>query len=321
VAQAKAIDQKGGALSTNLDYRYQRLYGAGSLRDNFEPHNQWLDLWDSLLLSDAMKLINTPDAHLLHVHQKRCLAYVGLSRNVLARSPNHWTASQRESPIFGLFKAIVANLYGSKYDVVNHTYQILKTTQLTDIGLDEILISVLTSSYPWDGGLNFRHAGANNGNSATSGSPAHIENLNTNAKRVNRSGFLHANFKDAAEKVKALPKRLEYHQKVKATRNKLEKELDGAIAEIQRLEERVEESLRSVNYKPLVKASECVDANARRHDLQQRYEELGEDIAKLTALAQCASITEMPELETKFTELEARQQQLKAEMQMEDNWD
>ncbi len=243
---AKKIDCQRGSLGSKINYKKQRLYGGGVGKDNFTKHKYWVERVDEIYLDWAKRLREQEPQLPISKHLQRCFAYVGLSGNVLTRAPRHWTGGSSESPLFGLFAATTEMLFGDDYSVEEFTYQILKTTRVEDIGLDEIIISILTSSFLWDGGLNFTHAGSSRGRLENRNDPNFDQqNLQANAESIQRSGLTQTNVEHATTKVEKVQKALEFDRdpnRFRAREVQANQELKVVLMEFQSQLEKLEAS-------------------------------------------------------------------------------
>ncbi|KAL2419661.1 hypothetical protein ABEF95_000450 [Exophiala dermatitidis] len=204
-AKARAIDRERGGTSAQLDYSRARRYGSGAKKNKFDRHTWFLDNLDRTILNWSK---DRRRSHLLDTHMERCYVYVGLSKNVLGRVTGHWAIGKPDSNLFALLAAVFKFHFGNRYEVEDFSYQVLKTTKVEDIGLDEILTSILTSSYLWDGGLNTVHAGVNIGSRKHWEDPAFIARLQENAESISRSGFIQRNIQDSIHKMERVKRAL-----------------------------------------------------------------------------------------------------------------
>lgn len=212
VALAKAIDgAKGSSLSsTEIDYKAdQRRYGSGQFRDVFESHRFWLDTFEHCFLYWALHEAETDDPQLTE-NLLRCLVYVSLASNVLARAKDHSTHRGNESPVLGLFTATIKHLYSNEFNVDEFTYQIFKTVKIEDVGLDEIITGVLSSAYPWDCGMNVAHCGG--GTTPDRTGCGYLQGLAENARRIRESGIQEQNIKESADKIDRVAHLLAYRR-------------------------------------------------------------------------------------------------------------
>ncbi|KAK5207975.1 hypothetical protein LTR41_006487 [Exophiala xenobiotica] len=142
--------------------------------------------------------------------QRRCLAYVGLGINTLERATNHWSHKGRESPLYGLYTATIWTNYGDLFGVQEYTYQVFKTTRIEDIGLDEIVASVLLSAYPWEGGLSYTWAGSSRGATGNRDNRAYTDGLTRNGLSIHNSKFLDDSIQDWDDKQTNIQEMLEF---------------------------------------------------------------------------------------------------------------
>lgn len=165
--QAQRIDTRYRCASTArklAEYKdgYRR-YSSGSGENQFNRIINFI--WAS---SDIYDLdVNGIDPSLSQLRLQRCFCYVGLGSKVLDRAVQHQVHTPNETPVWGLFTATCKALFGTRFSIADFTYQIIHTVRREDIGLDEILVSVLASAYAFDGGLSAVHAGKHKGAKAT----------------------------------------------------------------------------------------------------------------------------------------------------------
>lgn len=197
---AKEIDSQFGE-KKGLDYKKQRRYASGSLCIDMSSHVYWIENYLYLNLHSADSLHKKdPNDPRLSEYMLRCPVYVGLAGYVSERVTKHWNHSTDGSATMGLFCATTKWLYGDEFTIRNFSWHIFKTVSNDDIGLDEIILSVLTSALPTEGGLNVAHCGGSKGNPANKDHNTQTQRLNENAESIERWGFVDQNIADAAEK-------------------------------------------------------------------------------------------------------------------------
>ena len=183
-----------------LDYETQRKYGSGTGNDQFWVFEEWLRQIQSVYLDFFDRIKDTKDAHLLDRPLKRCLAYVGLSSKVALRCGQHAADHSSESKMKGLVTAILRNEFGDQFTTSTFAYQVLFTVEDSDVGLDEIITTLICSSYVWDGGLNGTYAGHQRGNPFTKLTQRYEQGLNANRHMLKDSGHCAAHISDVREK-------------------------------------------------------------------------------------------------------------------------
>ncbi|KAK5545173.1 hypothetical protein LTR25_000180 [Vermiconidia calcicola] len=208
---AQDIDQLKRGPNLDLDYSFgQRRYGGGERRDLFDMHERWLKTIERSVLRQYRALQGTDKHGLLDLPFLRCLAYVGLGINTLERATNHWSHKGRESPLYGLYTATTWTNYGDLFGVQEYTYQVFKTTRIEDIGLDEIVASLLLSAYPWEGGLSYTWAGSSKGATGNRDNRAYTDGLTKNGLSIHNSKFLDDSIQDWDHKQTSLQDMLEF---------------------------------------------------------------------------------------------------------------
>lgn len=109
--------------------------------------------------------------------------------------------------MYGLYTAALKVLDEDRFaSTSSSSYLILKTVRKEDIGLDEIIVSLLTSSYVRDLGLNAEHAGKQTGGR---GQPAPPHELIKSAQAIRDNGFLVRNMQDSKDKQSRLRRCIE----------------------------------------------------------------------------------------------------------------
>ncbi|KAK5319708.1 hypothetical protein LTR93_007629, partial [Exophiala xenobiotica] len=186
---------------TKYDYQGGRArYMANASQE--ECIRVWLYVLGDNILDDARRRsLENPDDPFLHVPLRRTFPYAGLSINVAARATAHHGHTGSESIVYGLFTAIVKCKYGRQFDVIDFTYQILKNVRPDDIGLLEILGSIIASAYTWDTGLSANFAGHQRGSKASDHPPTYYQDLRTNALEFRDSGIQTQQITDSIRKI------------------------------------------------------------------------------------------------------------------------
>lgn len=201
---AKQIDhvcsgQRG--LLANLDWKQgQRRYGGGKqAHDDFRHQEEWC-YWveQNVLPWNHHQRANQTD-HLLDLALSRCFPYVGLAQNVERRLPDHWNHSSHISPMFGLICAIINKRYPEQF-TVQTSYQIFRTVNVADIGLDEKLTTLLCSAYPWDGGLSTAYAGIARGRPDLYNDRDHKRMVEA-ADLIEHTGLIDLNINESNDKI------------------------------------------------------------------------------------------------------------------------
>ncbi|EHY53329.1 hypothetical protein HRR83_003538 [Exophiala dermatitidis] len=200
-ALALAIDSHGADLIDSLDYTAQRKFGAGNNKDNFEGHRLWTENFRSNYLYHLDQLKEKGMDQRLDQPLRRCLTYTGLSKNVLGRVPKHWNPGDSGSPLLGLLLAVCQHLFGKDFDIKDSTYQVFRTVQVEDIGLDEMLTCILTSANARDGGLNFTWPGGSTGNRSSLDDANYLEGLKKNRDYIRDTGYQAANIQDSCDRI------------------------------------------------------------------------------------------------------------------------
>lgn len=221
ISFARKVDRHRGNYGDKLDYTRERYYGGGGQKDDFLKHEYWLNLTDQTYLSWSKPMRNTAQDWILDIPMSRCYVYVGMSESVKSRAPSHWTGHPGLSPLFGLLIATTSMEFGDDYNVDQFTYQVVRVTRAEDIGLDEIMISILTSSYIWDGGVNFTYAGNKLQQQKKISTDFYQRSLKKNAESIQSSGLLTLNIMDAEEKIRLLQDALGWYtngQKLQAVK-------------------------------------------------------------------------------------------------------
>ncbi|ETN41181.1 uncharacterized protein HMPREF1541_03116 [Cyphellophora europaea CBS 101466] len=199
---ATAIDESWpDAAKLRLDHACERRFGdtTAAARNSLEKTIEWLDKLQFHLKQLRDQLKGSPDEHRrFEEHLLRCLVYVGLGRNTAKRGGDHRFQMANESPIFGLYLATVQYCFGDYvYDIEDSTYQVFRTVRVENIGLDEIVASLLLSSYAWDGGLNCTHAGSSLGNNVDRSDLLYVQRMEDSARSIRMSQFQPENLMDA----------------------------------------------------------------------------------------------------------------------------
>ncbi|KAG9770830.1 hypothetical protein KCU88_g6495, partial [Aureobasidium melanogenum] len=237
-ALAVAIDSHGAGLNDSLDYTTQRKFGAGNNKDNFEGHRFWTENFRSNYLYHLDQLKEKGMDQRLDQPLRRCLTYAGLSKNVLGRVPKHWNPGGSGSPLLGLLLAVCHHLYGDDFDIKDTTYQVFRTVQVEDIGLDEILTCILTSANARDGGLNFTWPGGSIGNRSNLDDPHFREGLHQNMIYIRDQGHQTVNLQDSCDRIHRTRRALDRMIQNRETRKRLEAENDMLLARVDELETR-----------------------------------------------------------------------------------
>ena len=198
---ARKVDDEYGPYTEKLkklNYEQgQRKFGSGNRRIHLDKQREWVRTLQDIYVKKFESLKGTSEDYLIDEHLDRCLPYVGLSINCSKRASSHWHHEVKESPCYGLFTSVVRWRLGRKYETKSHTYVLYRAVKEEDLGLYEIIVSVISSAFRWDGGLNLHHAGG-------SGGAPNKAKLAKAAKRIEDSGFIHANIKDSADKIQAV---------------------------------------------------------------------------------------------------------------------
>ncbi|KAK5093009.1 hypothetical protein LTR70_000523 [Exophiala xenobiotica] len=199
---AKKVDQKfPWKLPRGFDYNEQRRYASGSNYDNFIRIEQFIETLTNLYgLQRLRAYTSTHQEYLLNRRLERCPNYVGLASNCMSRTTNHWTHEGTESPLYGLVTAMLEYRHPGEFAVEHFTFQVIRTVQVSDIGIDEILTSCLCSAYPWNGGLSAAHAGQQLGGKSDKSNPTYLQKLKDNASNCQTYHPQHV--QSSAEKLK-----------------------------------------------------------------------------------------------------------------------
>ena len=194
IQRAKEIDQQRGrhGQAKVIDY----ASGERRCGPDFRPHRYLAETVEENVLSWMKKLNLATNHRLGKRHLKRCFSYSGISYNVWLRTSQHGPVGKADSDVYALLTAILSFLFKDKYDVVSFFYQILKTVSMDDINICEIMLSIMTSSFVWDGGLNKAFAGGY-GRSPKWDEPSFKATLQENADSIARSGFLQGSIDEA----------------------------------------------------------------------------------------------------------------------------
>lgn len=195
-----------------------RRYSAGIRESQFDRIINYLYAIDDIY--DIQN--NATDMSMNNKRLQRCFCYVGLSHKVKDRAPEHHTHTGKESQIWGLFTAICRYLFHDKFSNSDFTYQVIQTVRVEDIGLDEILVSVLASGYGFDGGLSAVHAGQSTGSGVVRNDIYH-EELNASARLYRQRGQQAKNISNTLTRFEEAQKVIEYKQD--DTRQELENRL------------------------------------------------------------------------------------------------
>ncbi|EXJ56387.1 hypothetical protein A1O7_06730 [Cladophialophora yegresii CBS 114405] len=221
ILKAKKIDGQRGGNGKGINYRKgERLFGGGKHHDQFERQRFFLNYLESGLLQWARQPGRRNNKRLRQRHLKRCFVYTGLSWNVLGRAVQHWPTGKKDSIVYCLLQSVLRSLFGDKYDVVEFSYQTLKATRREDLGLGEILMTIVTSSVLWDGGLNV-YAGVNFGKRDYWDNEHFLEMLKDNARSIRGSGFVLKSIEDTAAKISRTARALELLDREKVVDAKL----------------------------------------------------------------------------------------------------
>ena len=197
---AKNIDnQFDPGKNREIDYTDERKFGCGSDGSKLDRHKTWLQKLLSTYSERAETIRAEKHDGLLEEHLARCMVYCGASGNCLRRGPEHWTlrAGKNSSPMWGLFLSTLKSMFGTKYTASSFTYQILRTVHEGDIGLDEILTSVIHSGYWWDLGTNLTWAGT------ASSLNCKVGKLSANSVFIRESGHQERSIQESIHKIKS----------------------------------------------------------------------------------------------------------------------
>ncbi|KIW71759.1 hypothetical protein PV04_03893 [Phialophora macrospora] len=234
---ARMVDGMIHPVINNLDYVTQREYGGGGEeRDRFDVHRQWVKDMKLTYLYWALRLQGTEHEGLLHKPMKRCLSYGGLSFNVQQRTDKHANPGSHGSGLLGLVLAICECSWPGAFDVKDYAYPVIRTVQVSDIGLDEALTCVLTSSNNHDGGFNMTWAGSSRGSRVDREEPSYLEGLHSNAVGIEQSGFQEINIRDSCEKINKNRERFQLMNENNRIRAELEADLARDLQKVEELE-------------------------------------------------------------------------------------
>lgn len=272
VSLAKNIDTQKGEPSLELDYRNQRRYGGGGDYRVFEIHRKWLDHVERNVLEDYRRQLGTSQEHMLDVPLQRCLPYVGSADDTLSGAVHHWTHEGRESPLYGLYTAVISFAFGEQFNVQDYTYQVFKTTRIEDIELNEKLVTTLLSGDPWDGGLCYTHAGPSESSSAERDTMASPEELESNAMSIQNSGFLDESIKDFEDKISRVQDFLEATETREARLETFRQTASRRVEELNDLQSSVTD---------LIQELEAIE---NQLVLQKEYQEFMEEYNKFSTL-------------------------------------
>ena len=192
------------------NYKRQRKYAGGAEHRSFSLLEQGIDWLHQLYHEIEQQLRSTNDLHLM-TEPMRSPVYIGMSCNPSSRALKH--KSRPDSKLMGLFRSALKYLYGDLYEIGSFTYQLFHSGREDDIGFLEIIASILSSGYPWDGGLAHTYAG---------GRPhgmheIHKLRMNKATKMVQTSGNLEHNVQDSAKKIHHMERRL--HSRLNVSHN------------------------------------------------------------------------------------------------------
>lgn len=200
--------QSGKGVPVFSEYREGfRRYSSGGKEGQFDRIINYLYAIDDIY--DTHTTSSTPDLSTKPL--QRCFCYVGLSHKVKDRAPEHHTHTGKESPVWGLFTAVCRYLFSDKFSISDFTYQIIQTVRVEDIGLDEILVSILASGYAFDGGLCAVHAGQSTGSNVVKNNTYYAE-LAASAKLYRDRGYQTKNIQTTLAKFEEGQKVTEYKQ-------------------------------------------------------------------------------------------------------------
>ena len=128
---------------------------------------------------------------------------VGRAFAGLGGGTDHWSHASGISQILGLFTATVKYCHKEMYSIKPFTYQILRTASAEDVGLDEILTTILCSGYYWDSGLCYTWGGGKCKKSWSADSDF-INGLRENAEWMENLGQTKKNYEDSVQKLAAM---------------------------------------------------------------------------------------------------------------------
>ena len=220
----------------DIDYELERKFGCGSDGSKLDRHKSWLRKLHSIYSEREETLRSQGRSLLLEEHLSRCIVYCGASGNCLRRGPEHWTlrGGKNTSPLWGLFLSTVRSMYGNKYTASNFTYQILRTVHEGDIGLDEILTTLIHSGYWWDLGANITWAGT------ATPLNSRVERLRANAVFIQESGHQQRNIQESIHKIKTLQEMLGKGQSTEADDVRTSTDVKADIVPVQQMMHEVE---------------------------------------------------------------------------------
>lgn len=227
-SRAQELDSKyRNSKNAQLDHSIgERKYKQGKLKS----HTLFIAALDQQYSLSKLKVWTKAEQQ---KRLQRCFPYVGLSHKVQERAPQHYTQVGTTSPTFGLFNAVLRALYGDKFETTG--YQLIRTTDVDDIGLDEILISMLASAYAWRGGLTANHAGQQTGDQAVRDDTYNAELLESEEYYRTRP-YQAANAEKSVNLFKKAQMNSEYHSSGQLRRQEM-------IAELDRLSSLCEEAM------------------------------------------------------------------------------
>lgn len=202
----------------------------------------------------------------LKEHMSRCLSYTGLAVNVVDRVSSHWVHKNTESPMFGLITAIARYLYSDLYDIKSFSYQIFRTTDVPDIGLDEQITSILTSSQWWNGGLNYTHCGGNLGSGPYRTDLSYLKALDKNARSIEQPGLITRNIAEAQSKFGQAEKTFEYCRTAEGSRLQLNTQAKSLKAEVDSLKKEVERDSLNDEFQNMVQSFDALDSGWNRDE-------------------------------------------------------
>lgn len=237
----KNIDSQYWCTGCNK-YDYQQ--GRARYLDNANQEESirlWLYVLDDKILNDARRRsLADPNYPLLHVPLRRTFPYAGLSINVASRATAHHGHTGSECIVYGLFTAVVRWKYGRQFDVIHFTYQILKNVRPDDIGLLEILGSIIASAYTWDTGLSANFAGLQRGNKASDPPPTYYQDLRTNALEFRDSGIQNQQITESIRKIEEWKQFTPLMQQMRAERPDYRSLVNENEAKMQQLVQQAE---------------------------------------------------------------------------------
>lgn len=203
---AKRVDTMHGN-APDISYTQQRRYASGKRRNDIEAVRLWLDHWKPLMIK-ARPWIDSEDRatfELSKQRMRRCLGYAGLANKCADRCRQHFSHSAQESPIYGLYTAVLKHRYGLDFKPSESSFQILFSVRKEDVCLGELITTVLGGFLLNEGGLNRIYGGVNPGRPVAD-TPLQKHKLDENANRIRNASFQAENLAIAHQKGVALLK-------------------------------------------------------------------------------------------------------------------